>query len=148
MPGYAPSGAPKSTKTITFTGAAGAGAVGAVTVFTVTGRIRVDAITAYCTTLLTEGGATATVALGTTNQTSRFIAATTATAIDANEWWLTTTPTVGSLDLVSASAGASDLSNVAVAEDIIVTVASQAVPSGVIEFYLEWSPLSAGASVA
>lgn len=146
MPFNSP-GAPISRKTVTFTGAAGLGAVGAVPLFTVTGRIAVDRISAYCSTDLTEAGATATIALGTTTNTSRFIAATTATAIDAGEIWLTTTPTAGSLDFPSASAGATDPSSVMVSENIIATVAAQAVNGGVMEFYLEWTPLSAGASV-
>lgn len=135
------------TKTVTFTGAAGTGAVGTVSVFTVTGRVLVHVIAPYCTTNLTEAGATASVALGTTNQTQRFVATTTSTAIDVDEWWTTSTPTLGSVDLPSASSGTNDMASVLVAENVIITCTGQATNAGVIAFYCLWEPLSAGATL-
>ena len=63
-----------STKTITFTCAAAAGAVGTVAVFTVTGRGLVHYTSVFCTTLLTESGVTATISYGTAGDVDAFIA--------------------------------------------------------------------------
>ena len=73
-------------KTITFTGAANLGAVGAVPLFTITGKVIVLSISGLCTVNLTEAAPTATLALGVTGSTSLFIAATTATGIDVEEF--------------------------------------------------------------
>src|SRR3990167_4013531 len=82
----------RETKSVTFTGAANLGAVGAVPLFTVTGEVLVRAIAGFCTTNLTEAAPTATLALGVTGSTALFVAATTATAIDANLFWVDTVP--------------------------------------------------------
>ena len=139
----------RAVKTVTFTGGAGAGAVGSVAVFTVTGRVLVHAIAAFCTTDLTEALATASISLGTTNQTTRFIANPTGgpIAIDANEWWTGTTPTVGSIDITGGSAGATDQQSVLVSEAIILTIGTQAVNGGVLDIYCLWEPLSANGSL-
>lgn len=138
-------------KTITFDGTAGAGqAASNVTVFTVTGRILVHAITAFCTTDLTEAAPTATMTLGTTTNTSRFLASPTGgvTALDANEFWVTgAAPVAGSIDLTTASAGATDQSGVVVAENVIILPAAQDIDGGVLEIYMVWEPLSATATV-
>ena len=140
---------PIALKTVTFTGAAGAGAVGSVALYTVTGRVRINSISAYCSTLLTEALATSTIVCGTTSQTTRFIANPTGgvTDIDAGEWWTGTTPTAGSIDMTSGSAGATDQVAVLVSENIILTIGGQACNAGVLEFHVDWTPLSAGASV-
>lgn len=130
-------------KTITFTGGAGAGLAGSpITVFTVTGQIYIHGITAFCTTLLTESGATATVSLGTTNQVSRFVSSTNSVDIDANEWWVTTTPTVGSIDLPDA------LQSVLVSENIIINPLVTNTTAGVLEIVLVWEPISQNGSVS
>lgn len=76
-------------KTITFTGGAGSGAAGSVTVFTITGRVLVERFTVYCTTDLTDTGG-ATLDFGVTGFTSLFTNVNPidpATALDAGEWW-------------------------------------------------------------
>src|SRR3990167_1697702 len=116
------------TTTVTFTGAANLGEVGAVPLFTVTGEVLIERIVPICTVDLTEAAPTATLALGITGSTSLFIAATTGTAIDAGEFWMTTTPTANGLALPAA------LKDIAITDNIIGTVAAQAVNSGAIRF--------------
>lgn len=135
--------APKlATKTITFDGTANKGAVGAVPIFTVTGEVLIEKLVPFCTTLLTEAGATATLALGVTGSTSLFIAATNAVEIDANEFWVDTTPDANGVALPAT------LKDIIVTDNIIATVAAQAVNAGVIRFDVLWRPLSPDGNVA
>lgn len=133
-----------SRKTATFTGAAGAGAVGTVTVYTVTGDIYIHALVAKCTTDLTEAGATATLTLGTVNQATRFIGSTNSTAIDQHEFWVSTTPTAYSIDLPDAMQSVI----IASGDDIIITCGAQNTNGGVLEFVLLWEPLSTDGAVS
>ena len=129
------------TKTVTFTGAANLGAVGAVPIFTVTGEILVVALTPFCTVLLTEAAPTATLALGVTGSTSLFVAATNAVEIDANEFWVDTAPDANGIALPAA------LKDIVITDNIIGTVGAQAIDSGALRFDCLWLPLSAGSSV-
>ena len=127
-------------KTVTFTGGAGAGvAGGTVTVFTVTGDVYLHTLTAKCGTNLGESGATATVALGTVNQATRFIAATNSVDIDANEWWVSTTPTAYSIDLPDAMQSVI----IGSGDDIVITCAVTNTNAGVLNFVVNWEALSA-----
>jgi len=133
-----------TTKSITFTGAADLGAVGNVPLFTVTGEVLVVMLIPFCTTLLTEALATATLALGVTGSTSLFIAATTATGIDANEFWVDATPDANGIAIPAA------LKDIAITDNIVGTVgggAGRDVNAGVIRFDLFWLPLSSDAAV-
>ena len=123
-------------KTLTFTGAANLGAVDTnATIFTITGEVYIHAIIPVCSTDLT--GATSTVQLGTTQQLTRFIGVTTATDIDAGEFWVSTTPTVGAIDLPDA------LQSVVISEDeILVRSVTAGTASGVLEFTVYWEPVS------
>lgn len=123
-------------KTATFTGAAGAGAVGSVALFTVTGEVLIERLVPFCSTLLTEAAPTATLALGVTGSTSLFVAATNATDIDANEFWIDTTPDANGIAVPAA------LKDIAITDNIIGTVAAQNVTAGVIRFDVYWRPLS------
>jgi len=115
--------------TITFDGTSGKGQAGtATTVFTATGRVLVHALTAFVTTNLGEALATATVSLGTSSWVTRFVATTNSVDLDANEWWVTSTPTNGSIDLPDA------LKGVLVSENIIVETATQDTNAGVVVF--------------
>jgi len=131
----------RTSKTITFTGAANLGAVGAVPLFTVTGTVLVVYLVPQCTVDLTEALATATLALGVTGSTALFIAATTATAIDATEFWFSTTPTAAGLALPAA------LKDIPIAAGIIGTVAAQAVNGGTLRLDLWWVPVSSGSLI-
>src|SRR5574343_542432 len=129
----------RTTTTVTFTGAANLGAVGAVPLFTVTGEVLVCYIVGFCTVLLTEAAPTATLALGVTGSTSLFIGATTATAIDANEFWVSTTPTANGIAVPAACR------DIVITDNIIATVAAQAVDSGAVRGDVYWLPLSGDA---
>lgn len=124
-------------KTVTFTGASGAGAVGTVAIATVTGRVLFEHLTAYCTTLL--AGATATIELGTANNTAALIAQTTATDLDTDEYWHDATPEAEVGDAIT---------NKTVGKNIIITVGTAAVSSGVIEISGLWLPMSSDGQVA
>lgn len=133
----------RSRATVTFTGAAGLGEAGtAVPVFTVTGEVIIDALVPYCTTLLTESGATATVSLGVTAGVADFIAATNAVDIDADEFWVDTAPDANGVPLPAA------LTNILITDNIIVTPAAANVTAGVIEFTAFWRPISTDGNVA
>ena len=130
-----------TTKTATFTGAAGAGAVGTVALFTVTGEVNIIAIIPFCTTLLTEAGATATISLGVTSSGALFIANTNAVDIDANEFWVDSTPDANGIAVPAA------LKDIIVTDNIIATVGTQNVNAGVIRFDVVWEPLSGDGNV-
>lgn len=131
-----PPGVRRDSKLVTFTGAANLGAVGDVPIFTVTGEILVVRLVPFCTVDLTEALATAGILLGITTSTSLFIAATTATVIDAGEFWTSTVPTAGGVAVPAA------LRDVAITDNILATVATQAVNGGAIRFDVLWVPLS------
>ena len=121
-------------KTVTFTGAANLGAQGAVPLFDITGQVQVISIVGFCTTELTS--TTGTLALGVTGSTTLFIGATTATTIDANEFWVSTKPTATAIALPTA------VQNFLINADIIGTVATADVTAGVMEFCVYWRPIS------
>ena len=125
-------------KTVTFDGSAGNGAVGTVSLFNVTGFV-IAKIIARCTTLL--AGATATIEVGIAGNTAFIIAQSTGTDVDANEIWHDATPD-STIELASV------IKEVVInGSNIILTVATADVDSGVIEFNCFYEPLSAGAVV-
>ena len=126
-------------KTITFTGAANLGAIGAVPLFTVTGEVMVAFLVPYCTVLL--AGATATLSLGVTGGVADFVAVTTATEIDADEFWTSTTPAANSIALPAA------LKEILITDDIIGDVLTAAITAGAIELTCYWWPLSTDGKV-
>lgn len=123
-------------KTVTFDAGTGSGAVGTVAIATTTGAVLIVAGAARCTTLLTGSG---TVELGTASNTDGLIPQTTGTAIDANEFWQDATPEFG----VSPA-----ITNQCVGRDIILTVASNTITAGVIEFTFYYLPLSVDGNLA
>lgn len=120
----------KTTKSVTFTGAAGLGAIGDVNLFTVTGAVMLWVV-GYCTSDL--AGASATVTLGHALSKNSLIATTTATTIVASRVWADTTP---------ASLDSTPSTRVAVNTTILVEVAIANVTGGAINFYCFWRPLS------
>lgn len=121
-------------KLITFTGAAGLGAQGAVPLFTVTGAVLIDKIMAVCEVDLV--GASATLALGVTGATTLFLGATTATDIDADDLWLSTTPNANGIALAAA------LQNIAIHQNIISTVGTADITAGAIRYVVLYTPIS------
>ncbi len=131
-------------KTVTFTGAAGVGAVGDVPLFTVTGDIMVVSFVPVCTTSLTENGATSLISLGVTDIVALFIANTEPEDIDDNDIWTAIAP------VTTAEALPDALQNIIVngdANDILATCVTDTTTAGVINFYLRWYALSGNASV-
>lgn len=129
----------KCQKTLTFDGSADFGAIGNVPLFTITGQILILSLIPFCTLDLV--GATATLALGVTGATALFIAATTATDIDANEFWVDTAPDANGVALPAG------LKDVVITASIVGTVATAAITGGVIRFDLLWLPISLNAAV-
>lgn len=123
-----------ATKTLAFTGAAGLGAQGAVPLFTVTGEVLIEKIVAFCTESL--AGASATLALGVTGATTLFVAATTATDIDADEFWVDNAPDAAGVAVPAAC------KDVAISANIIGTVGTADITDGTIRFDVIWRPLS------
>lgn len=117
-------------KTITFTGAAGAGAVGTVAVATMTGTIFVSELAAHCTVDL--AGATATVELGVASDTAELIAQTIATTIDAGLNWTGATPDEGVATVVDKT----------VTGNLIITVGTANVTAGSIEICIYYKPMT------
>ncbi len=135
----------RASFTKTYTDTAGNGAIGAVTLFTVTGEVLIAYLMAFCTTDLT--GATATITLGVTGkvtvaQTPLFIAATIATDIDANEFWVDTTPDAAGIAIPAA------LKDIVITDNILNDVATAGVTGGVIRYDCYWLPLSSDGLVA
>ena len=127
-------------KTITFTGASALGEVDvAVPLFTVTGEVLIERIMPLCTVNL--AGATATLALGVTGSTALFIAATTATDIDANKFWVDTAPDANGIALPAA------LKDIMITDDIIGTPATETITGGAIRIVIFWRPISADGMV-
>lgn len=142
----------RARKTIAFDGTAGNGAVGTVTVFTITGRVAVLYITAFCTENLTSdptpGGAT--IALGTANRSAKFIGSTTAENLDINEWWVDGTPLTEAVNIINQTTNGADPSqmNVVCSANIVVTVGTDDVTDGTIIFDVWYYPVTDGASLA
>jgi len=112
------------------------GAIGATTLFTVTGDVLVTMLAAKCTTDLTSGGAP-TFDLGVTGQTGAFVStAPDVTGWDAGEWLTdtpgyataTTYPPLGIDRIISAN--------------IIQTIAAATITGGVVRWYVQYVPLS------
>lgn len=133
----------RTSKTVTFTGAANLGEVGAVPIYTVTGEVLVVALIPYCTVNLTEAAPTgATLLLGVTGDTDLFIASTAATAIGAGEFWVSATPTANG---IAVPAG---LKDIVITDNIIGTVGTANVDGGAIRFDLYYAPLSSDGNVS
>ena len=124
------------------------GAIGSTTLFTVTGDVLVTWLAAKCTTDLTSGGLP-TWNLGVTGHTNLWTPAGAfpdATGWDAGEW----------ADFAGGAAYATggtflDNGNSAlgapISADILQTIAVATITGGVVRWYLQYIPLSTGATV-
>lgn len=122
-----------ASKAITFV-AGTTGAIGATTLFTVTGTVAVR-IFAVCSGSLT--GATATTEVGVSGNTAALIAQTTATNITNGKVWVDTGP--ASVELLPSHA--------VVAANITQTIATAAVSGGTLTYYCVWNPISTDGNV-
>ena len=117
-------------KTITFTGAAGAGAIGTIAVGSIAGCILIEYLNSRCTTDLVGAG---TIEMGIAGDTASLIAQIAdATTLDAGEQWTDATP----------SKVAAPVTAKLVDDDIIITVGTAAITAGVIEVEFYYLPMS------
>lgn len=105
------------------------------TLFTVTGDV-ILRIIAICKASL--AGASATIEVGVSGTTNKFIAQTTATEIDINEIWHDATTPDASIELDSVSTPWI----VSGGQDVIQTVGTANITSGAITYYCQFRPLS------
>jgi hypothetical protein len=126
----------KTPKTVSFDGTAGNGAVGAVSLFTVTGTV-VFALVPRCTESL--AGPTATFEVGISGDTAALVAQGTATDIDAGEFYAS-----GSWSALNDIPATKVVAN---GNDVIATIGTADVTDGTIEFYILWRPLSSDGNV-
>ena len=125
-------------RTITFTGASGLGLINVdVPVATITGRVLLRDMTFFCSTLLVGVGGS--VSLGTANNATGIIAATTATAIDADEFWR---------DLTPESQISTAIKNRVISANLTIGVTGATVTGGVLQVAIKWSPLSINSNLA
>lgn len=131
-------------KSITFAGGT-ANAIGdhdgtgdPFTIFTVTGLVKMR-IFGFVTTNL--AGASATLEVGTAKSTASLIALTTGTDLDANEIWHDNAPDT-SVEAITVAP------EYLVGQDVIGTVKTANITSGVIDFYAVWYPVSPDGNVA
>lgn len=138
-------------RTITFLGGTtnawgdDGGTLDGAALFTVTGLVKARLVAA-CTTDLT--GATATIEVGITGATAIFMPTETATEIDAGQIWLndagnTTYAIIGEEDAAADNFPLYLLNG----NDIILTVKTANVETGVLDFYCIWEPISSDGDV-
>jgi hypothetical protein len=109
------------------------------TLFTVTGDV-ILRVFGICKVDL--AGATATLEVGVTGTTNKFIAQTTATGIDANKIWHDNSPDASiELDSVSTPWIVSN------GQDVIQTVGTANITAGRIDYYCQFRPLSSDGDV-
>ncbi len=115
-----------ATSTITFSNTNGT-----VDVYTITGRVWVRRLTAFCTATLVEDGAVASIELGGATDLNAFIVQTNPSDISVNEWWYDATPTGGVVipdalqqdkltdeDIILTIVGGTDLDSGAIVFDV------------------------------
>lgn len=135
----------KVSKTVTFTGAANLGAVGAVPLFTVTGEVEIVRLVPYVVASLTEAGAGSTLALGVDNHEALFIEVTLVADLDIAEFW--TEATAAGIANAGIAIPAA-LKDIAITSPIRGTVAVNNCNGGTLRFDVYWRPLSSDGKVA
>ena len=119
-----------ASKAITFS-ALTTGAVGATTLFTVTGVVAVRLFGVVSGADVTGSG---TIEAGIVGNTASLLAQTTGTSLDVGEIWVDTGPaTVEALPALSILAAGTD---------IIQTIATDTLTAGTLTYYCLWFPIS------
>ena len=127
-------------RTITLTGASALGLVNvSIAVATITGRVLLNDIAIFCSTLLASSGG-GSIAFGSPNSFNGIIAATTATDIDADEFWRDTSPEL------EVSRALND--RVIGGANLILRPSVATIQSGVLEIAIYWTPMSADGNLA
>ena len=133
----------RARKTVTFTGLAGAGAAGTVALFTTTGRVYIEKMTAYCTVNLTESGATSTISVGTASIVNCLLTAVNAVDLDADEFWVGNQAVLGSITTITGGVGNTASSmNKCISQNIIATIAVADVTAGALVFDVWYTPIT------
>lgn len=115
---------------------------GTVDVFTITGRVFITALTAYCTTSLTETGDVTDLELGGATDPNAYVLSISPDALDINEWWQDGTPVGGSKQLDALQI------DVVTDEDIILTITGGTdIATGVVVFDVWYLPVTDGATL-
>ncbi len=116
---------------------------GTVTVFTITGRVWIRRLTAFCTVNVVENGAVDGIVLGGATDTNGLIETVNPSLLLANLWWFDATPTGG---LVIPNALQQDkLTD----EDVIATIAGGTdLTSGELVFDAFYYPLTSNGQLA
>ena len=132
-------------KTITFTGGAGAGAVGNVTLFTITGRVLVVNGTIYCTDGLASSGGT--IAVGVQYATV-MVDGVTASSIGTDQWidGVNNAAASGLADTIYLQDPGSN--GLAVSADIILAVSLADVTAGTLVVDLWYMPVTDDGALA
>ena len=127
----------KYTKTVTFDGSAGNGAIGTVALGTVTGSILITHVTARCKVDLVGA---ATLEAGVAGNTAILISQIAdATNLDAGEWWHSASPILGAAQAILDRC---------LADNPILTIGTANITAGQIEFVFMWLPLSSDGNIA
>ena len=116
-----------------------------VTLYTVTGTILCRVYGTVGATGVTSTSNTGTLAIGIASTTGLFLAATTADAtnLPAGAIWIDTSPTLKSEALV-----ATNLTWVLLqTANVILTIATNSMTAGAVALYMDWIPISPGATV-
>ena len=129
-------------KTVTYT-ASGDGAIGALTLFNVTGQIKIVSLIPFCTLSLEETAATVTTLLGVVGDTNLFLDTTEPEDIDTGEFWDATAQAT-----IAGVAIPASLKDIVISANIIQTIVTSTISAGVMDFYLRWIPLSSDAAVS
>jgi hypothetical protein len=119
--------------------AATTGSIAAHTLFTVTGNVLVS-VFGVCDTTLNDAGAP-TIEVGVTGNTAVLIAQSVAKSLADGEVWVDATMTRVGCGAVPTMQVLND------GNDIILTIGTATVSSGVIDFYCLWRPLSSDGKV-
>ena len=137
----------RASVSVTFSGASGLGAAGTTTTFfATTGEVVVAYLVPYVVGTLTQSGATPTLALGVTNSTGLFIAATIATTLATGEFW---TEATGGGTANAGIAVPAALKDIAITSNIIGTVGGTSdINGGTLRLDVYWLPLSSNGLVA
>ena len=134
-------------KSITFTGAAGLGAIGNVVYFTITGAVHVVSFGAIIETSLTEdaGSGVSSCSLGIVNNTTLFLAAILSSSlVSTTPLWYNATPNANGI-LVPAA-----YKDVAIARNIVLAVTStgtRLVNGGMVTLTVTYVPLTSNGNL-
>ncbi len=115
-----------------------------ITLYTVTGTILCRLYGVVGATAVTSTGATGTLSAGVAGNVAVLIPTTTANGTNfvANTAWVDTAPTVTAKIL-----GATMNPFTVVTGNIILTIATNSMTAGAVALYLDWLPVTAGATV-